>query len=91
MVRNAVVGRQLPGLATAAGFRVERVIPVTSVFLECEAADKVLGLKRVTERAVAAGYLSTTAAGEWLEHLATQPFFASATLFITVASAEGAG
>lgn len=88
VVRNAVVGRQLPGLATAAGFTVERVIPVTSVFLQCEAADKVLGLKRVTERAVAAGYLSAAAGGAWLEHLATQPFFASATLFITVACAH---
>jgi hypothetical protein len=42
----------------------------------------------VTAKAVTAGYLAQAAADQWLEHLATQPFFASTTLFITTATAE---
>jgi ubiquinone/menaquinone biosynthesis C-methylase UbiE len=34
VVRNATVGRQLARLAVRAGFRVDRVIPITSVFRE---------------------------------------------------------
>jgi hypothetical protein len=44
-------------------------------------------LHRVTGRAVTAGYLTKGAAGQWLDHLATQPFFASTTLFIVTATA----
>ena len=87
VVRNSVVGRQLPRLAAAAGFRIQRVIPVTAVYRDVREADQVLGLKRVTDRAVQAGYLTQEAADQWLGHLATQPFFASATLFITTATA----
>jgi ubiquinone/menaquinone biosynthesis C-methylase UbiE len=87
VVRNAVLGRQLPRLAAAAGFRAVRVIPATAVFRTVRAADQVLGLQRVTARAVTAGYLTPEQAGPWLDHLATQPFFASATLFVTAAAA----
>jgi ubiquinone/menaquinone biosynthesis C-methylase UbiE len=88
VVRNAAVGRQLPRLAAAAGFRGIRVIPATAVFRDVRAADQVLGLRRVTARAVTAGYLTPEQAGPWLDHLATQPFFASATLFVTAAAAS---
>ncbi len=87
VVRNAVLGRQLPRLAAAAGFQVRQVIPVTAVYRDVREADQVLGLKRVTGRAVQAGYLTPEAADQWLSHLAAQPFFASATLFITTATA----
>jgi hypothetical protein len=88
VVRNAVLGRQLPGLAAAAGFQVSKVIPVTAVYRDVREADQVLGLKRVTGRAVQAGYLTQQAADEWLGHLAAPPFFASMTLFITTATAD---
>jgi ubiquinone/menaquinone biosynthesis C-methylase UbiE len=87
VVRNATIGRQLPRLAADAGFRVEKVIPVTGVFRDCHEADQVLGLLRVTERAVQAGYLTRDSADGWLSFLATPPFFASTTLFITTATA----
>jgi len=87
VVRNAVLGRQLPRLAAAAGFQVRKVIPVTAVYRDVREADQVLGLKRVTGRAVQAGYLTPEAADQWLSHLVAQPFFASATLFITTATA----
>ena len=60
---------------------------ITAVFRDARAADQVLGLQRVTGRAVAAGYLTQESAGQWLDHLATQPFFASTTLFIITATA----
>lgn len=88
VVRNATIGRALPRLATDAGFRVDKVIPITAVFRDAQAADQVLGLRRVTEGAVAAGYLSADAASQWLSYLATQPFFASGTTFIVTATAR---
>jgi ubiquinone/menaquinone biosynthesis C-methylase UbiE len=87
VVRNATVGRQLARLAAQAGFRVEAVIPITAVFRDARAADQVLGLQRVTGRAVGAQYLTQDAAGKWLSYLATRPFFASATLYIITATA----
>lgn len=84
-MRNGVIGRELPRLALAAGFTVSEVIPVTSVFREVRAADDVLGLRRNTDRAVAAGYLAAKDAREWLDHLAEGPFFAAVTLYVVVA------
>lgn len=86
-VRNSAVGRQLPRLAAGAGFTVAKVIPITAVWRDVRSADQVLGLQRVTSRAVTAGYLTQGTADRWLDHLATQPFFASTTLFITTATA----
>jgi ubiquinone/menaquinone biosynthesis C-methylase UbiE len=87
VVRNATIGRQLPRLAAEAGFSVGKVIPITAVFRDVRTADQVLGLQRVTTRAVEASYLTQDSADHWLTHLATQPFFASATLFIITATA----
>lgn len=84
VVRNASIGRQLPGLAARAGMTITRIIPITTVFRDATAADMILGFRRVTERAVAAQYLTEDTADQWLEHLATHPFFASLTLFIVV-------
>ena len=87
VIRNPALGRQLPRLAAAAGFRIAKVIPITSVWREVRAADRILGLQRVTGGAVTAGYLTQDTADQWLGHLATQPFFASTTLFIITATA----
>jgi hypothetical protein len=85
VVRNSCIGRRLPGLAERAGLSVTRVVPVTAAFRDAAAADQIFVFRRVTERAVAAQYLQQDAADEWLEHLATRPFFASVTLFVVVA------
>jgi ubiquinone/menaquinone biosynthesis C-methylase UbiE len=87
VVRNATVGRQLVRLAAGAGFRIGKIIPVTAVFRDVQAADQVLGIQRVTRRAVDAGYLTQDAADQWLAYLAAQPFFSSATLYIVTAMA----
>jgi len=84
VVRNASIGRQLPGLADRAGMTITRIIPITTVFRDATAADMILGFRRVTERAVVAQYLTQHTADLWIEHLATRPFFASLTLFIVV-------
>ena len=52
VVRNARIGRQLPRLATEAGFTVPEVIAITPVFRDAQAADNILGLERTTQRAV---------------------------------------
>lgn len=88
VVRNATLGRQLPRLAAEAGFRVDKVIPITAVFRDVQRADQVLGLQRVTGRAVEAQYLTADAADQWLAYLTAQPFFASATIFIITATAS---
>lgn len=88
VVRNGVIGRQLTRLALDAGFAVPAVVPVTSVFRDVRAADRVLGIQRNTERAVSAGYLPAPAARKWLDRLAAGPFFASVTLYVVVADAE---
>jgi ubiquinone/menaquinone biosynthesis C-methylase UbiE len=87
LVGNAAIGRQLARLTAATGFRAERVIPLTAVWRDAREADKVLGMQRVTARAVRADYLSQDAAGAWSTFLATQPFFASTTLFVVTATA----
>jgi hypothetical protein len=53
-------------------------------------ADQILGLQRVTERAVTASYVTSDQAHKWLRHLESEPFFSSATLFIVTARTRGA-
>ena len=89
VVRNARVGRQLPRLCEEQGLAVTDVVPVTAVHRDVHEADRVLGFRRVTARAVEAGYLSPAVAEEWLHHLVTEPFLASLTLFVTVATKPG--
>ncbi|GLF96499.1 methyltransferase domain-containing protein [Streptomyces yaizuensis] len=84
-IRNGTLGRELARLAAGAGFTVPTVLPVVSVFRDVQAADAVLGLKRNTERAVAAGYLTAGAGRDLLDHLATGPFLATVTLYVVVA------
>jgi len=85
-VQNACSSRQHVGMAKRSGFDVVKVLPVTTVFEDVSGADKILGPYRVTERAVAAGYMEADAAQMWINYLAIAPFFASVTLFITIGS-----
>ncbi|MFJ9365872.1 methyltransferase domain-containing protein [Nocardia sp. NPDC101769] len=84
-VRNGAIGRKLPALALQSGFDVSDVLPITTVFRDIRSADRVFGFGRVCERAVAADYLTREQADRWLRGLASEPFFASATLFIVTA------
>lgn len=85
-VRNARIGRQLPRLAREAGLAVEAVIPVTAVFDDARAADMILGLHRVTERAVEHTLMTPDDGRHWLDHLSTTgAFFAAVSVFVTIA------
>lgn len=91
VVRNGAIGRQLPRLATAAGFTVPAVLPVTTVLRDVQAADRILGFRRNAERAVAAGYFTAETAEDFLAHLAREPFFAAVTLYLVTAEVPVTG
>ena len=86
--RNHAIGRQLPRLATHAGFTLRTVRNVAAVLTDFETAEAILGLRRNTERAVAAGYLSAADGERWLGHLTTDTFFGT-TSFVTVLAQSG--
>ncbi|WP_436850146.1 hypothetical protein [Streptomyces monashensis] len=60
-------------------------VPVTPVFRDVRAADRILGLERTTRRAVTAGYFTDEAAESWLTHLGRGPFLATVTVYVVVA------
>jgi len=80
--RNQAIGRQLPRLAAQTGYHLHTVRNTAAVFTDFETAETILGLRRNTERAVTAGYLTRDDAHAWLEHLTTGTFFATSS-FIT--------
>ncbi|ONI85659.1 ubiquinone biosynthesis protein UbiE [Saccharothrix sp. ALI-22-I] len=87
IVRNPVVGRQLPRLAEQAGLRLVTVDTEAPVLRDFTTADELLGLTRNTHRAVQAGRITRPAADAWLADLAAGPFLATFTLFSIVVSA----
>jgi ubiquinone/menaquinone biosynthesis C-methylase UbiE len=84
-VRNATIGRELVRLSTAAGFTVRSVEAVAVLLRDFAAADQILGLRRNSARAVAAGALGVTQAREWLERLRAGPFLAGFTVYLVTA------
>lgn len=87
--RNQAIGRRLPRLAVQAGYTVRAVRNEAVVLTDSETAETILGLRRNTERAVAAGFLTAEDAAGWLDHLSTGTFFATAS-FITVVADKSA-
>jgi ubiquinone/menaquinone biosynthesis C-methylase UbiE len=91
--RNPAIGRQLPRLATQAGYTLRTVRNAAAVFTDFDTAETILGLRRNTDRAVAAGYFTADDSRAWIERLTTGTFFATVS-FITVlaqSSVEGLG
>ncbi|WDZ82507.1 methyltransferase domain-containing protein [Micromonospora cathayae] len=84
-VRNATMGRQMVRLADAAGFRIRSVEPVAVLFRDFGTADQILGLRRNSTRAVAAGELAEADVDAWLHRLATGPLLAGFTFYLVVA------
>jgi len=82
--RNPAVGRRLPRLAAAAGFALRAVRNEAVVLTDFVAAETILGIRRVTQRAVAAGAFDQRAAESWLEYLTTCEVFFATVSFITV-------
>lgn len=85
VVRNPTIGRQLPRLAVEAGFLVRSTSATTISFDDFEATEKVLGLRRIVDRAVRLGELDGAASGAWLRRLRNGTFKASVTLVEVIA------
>ena len=81
-VPHATVGRALPRLLLEAGLTVDTITPSTAIFTDAAEADQILTIRSVTEKAVAAGYLTGEQGQSWLDRLEATPFFASISLFI---------
>ncbi len=84
-VRNPSVGRELARLATGAGFTVRSVHAHAALFDDFAAADQVIGLGRVTRRAVDAGFIDGDRANCWLTALSESAFLAAVTFFSVAA------
>jgi ubiquinone/menaquinone biosynthesis C-methylase UbiE len=83
VVRNATLGRELGRVAEQAGWTRDHVEAVTSVFLDLQTADRVLGLGRNSRQAVEAGWFTEEQRADWLSGLAERPVYAAATIVIT--------
>jgi ubiquinone/menaquinone biosynthesis C-methylase UbiE len=85
VVRNPSVGRELARLAAGAGFRVRSVHAHAALFGDFAAADQLIGLGRVTRRAVDGGFIDRERAACWLAGLSQSPFLAAVTFFSVAA------
>jgi ubiquinone/menaquinone biosynthesis C-methylase UbiE len=88
VVRNAAIGRQLARLMVEAGLQVRRLEATPVIFREFEAAETVLRLRSVCERAWRAGAFAEASGRAWLGRMERGPFLASFLLFTTVGSTQ---
>jgi ubiquinone/menaquinone biosynthesis C-methylase UbiE len=85
VVRNPSIGRELARLAAGAGFTVRSVHAHAALFGDFTAADQLIGLGRVTTRAVDGGFIDRDRAAHWLAALSESPFLAAVTFFSVAA------
>ena len=85
VVRNGPIGRQPPRLVTDAGFDVSSVASIPFLFTDRGSGEEILGIERVTGRAVQAGAIAAEAAQLWLDRLDNGSFTAAFTLFMIIA------
>ncbi|MCX5065429.1 methyltransferase domain-containing protein [Micromonospora lupini] len=86
-VRNPTIGRELVRLSAQAGLRVRAVEAIAVVFRDFDTADRILGLRRNSARAVAAGELTDADVQPWLRRLTDGPLLAGFTLYLVTAEA----
>jgi SAM-dependent methyltransferase len=85
-VRNPTIGRELPRLCARAGLRVCSVEAVAVVFRDFDTADRILGLRRNTERAVQAGALLAAVGDAWVRRQQSGPVLAGCTCYLVTAA-----
>jgi ubiquinone/menaquinone biosynthesis C-methylase UbiE len=86
-VHNATIGRDAARLCAAVGLRVRSIEPIAVLYRDFDTADRILGLRRISERAVAAGQLDEAAARAWVARQASGPVVAGHTFYLVVAEA----
>jgi ubiquinone/menaquinone biosynthesis C-methylase UbiE len=86
-VRNATIGREAARLCAAARLRVRSIEPIALLYRDFDTADRFLGLRRISERAVADGQLDEAAARAWVARQAAGPVVAGHTFYLVVAEA----
>jgi hypothetical protein len=76
-------------LARDAGLVVDDVRASAPVFRDFALTDKILGLRRNTERAIRAARMDWAAGDRWLAELSAGPFLATFALFTVVVRRPG--
>ncbi|GAB2578150.1 hypothetical protein Aab01nite_10210 [Paractinoplanes abujensis] len=84
-VRNPSMGRDLVRLCIAAGFEVRSAEAVAMLFRDFGTADRILALRRNTERAIADGCVAPAYGDRWLQRLEAGPVVAGFTVYLVVA------
>jgi ubiquinone/menaquinone biosynthesis C-methylase UbiE len=85
-VVNSAIGRQLPRLATGAGFAVRGATPHPVLLRDYAEAEQMLGLVRNVRRGIDAGALDEDATTAWLQRISRAgTFLAAVTLFTVTA------
>jgi ubiquinone/menaquinone biosynthesis C-methylase UbiE len=87
VVRNAVIGRQLPRLAAQAGFQIRACSPRVALFTDFTAAEQILRVRHVSARAINDEAIGAEAAQRWLQGLADGPYLASFTFYLVAVQA----
>ncbi|MEQ4300826.1 methyltransferase domain-containing protein [Plantactinospora sp. B6F1] len=84
VVRNAAIGRQLGRLLNDVGFEVTAIEATVAMFHDYQAADAILRMPAVAQRAWQSGGLDENAARTWLTSLTNGPFLAAFTFFTAI-------
>ncbi|MFC6019988.1 methyltransferase domain-containing protein [Plantactinospora solaniradicis] len=84
VVRNADIGRQLGRLLTDAGFEVASIEATVAMFHDYQAANDILRMPAVVQRAWQSGALDENTARAWLTSLTNGPFLAAFTFFTAI-------
>src|SRR5581483_503830 len=91
VVRNATIGRQLPRLLDHTGCEVTAFDATVILFRDYPAAEGILRMSTVAERAWRTGALDERATRAWLARLATGPFTAALTFFTATGRVPAGG
>ncbi|WP_328376378.1 methyltransferase domain-containing protein [Micromonospora zamorensis] len=84
VVRNAAIGRQLGRLLNDVGFEVASIEATVATFHDYQAAEAILRMPAVAQRAWQSGALDENTARTWLTSLTNGPFLAAFTFFTAI-------
>jgi hypothetical protein len=87
-VANCTIGRQPVRLAPQAGLRIRSVEAIPVLFRDFDTADRILGLRRNTARAVRTRAIRERDAAPWLARLETGPLLATTIVYLVTASRQ---